>query len=69
MSSPAELRYEPFPHTATNGLIGTDLADAALLWLETDALWTLRVASFYEQWEIHLDSETLPMGLAPRALP
>jgi Rps23 Pro-64 3,4-dihydroxylase Tpa1-like proline 4-hydroxylase len=69
MSSPAELRYEPFPHTATNGLIATDLADAALRWMETDALWTLRVASFYEQWEIHLDSETLPMGLAPLTAP
>jgi len=71
MSSPAaaELRSEPFPHTATAGLMANDLADATLRWMETDAPWTLRVASFYEQWEMHLNAETLPVGLASLVAP
>jgi Rps23 Pro-64 3,4-dihydroxylase Tpa1-like proline 4-hydroxylase len=41
------------------------LADSALAWMETDAPWSLRIANFYEQWEMHLDETTLPSGLAP----
>lgn len=71
MSSPAaaELRCEPFPHTATMGLMAHDLADATLRWMETDAPWTLRVASFYEQCETHLNAETLPLGLVSLIAP
>ncbi len=39
------------------------LTDSALAWMEADALWSLRVANFYEQWEMHLDETTLPSGL------
>jgi Rps23 Pro-64 3,4-dihydroxylase Tpa1-like proline 4-hydroxylase len=71
MSSPAaaELRCEPFPHTTTTSLIADDFADAALRWMETDAPWSLRVAGFYEQWEMHLDAETLPLSLASLVAP
>jgi hypothetical protein len=64
LQAEAELRCEPFPHTAKMELISKDLADATLSWMETDAPWTLRVASFYEQWELHLGEQTLPLGLA-----
>jgi Rps23 Pro-64 3,4-dihydroxylase Tpa1-like proline 4-hydroxylase len=40
------------------------LADSALAWMETEAQWSLRVANFYEQWEMHLDETTLPSRLA-----
>jgi Rps23 Pro-64 3,4-dihydroxylase Tpa1-like proline 4-hydroxylase len=65
----AELRCDPFPHTVVTGLIANDLADATLRWMETAAPWTLRVASFYEQWEIHLDPTTLPANLASLVAP
>jgi Rps23 Pro-64 3,4-dihydroxylase Tpa1-like proline 4-hydroxylase len=41
------------------------LTDSALGWMETDALWSLRIANFYEQWEMHLDDTTLPSRLLP----
>jgi Rps23 Pro-64 3,4-dihydroxylase Tpa1-like proline 4-hydroxylase len=31
--------------------------------MENDAPWRLRVASFYEQWELHLGQERLPASL------
>jgi Rps23 Pro-64 3,4-dihydroxylase Tpa1-like proline 4-hydroxylase len=31
--------------------------------MERGAPWKLRIASFYEQWEMHLSSETLPTTL------
>jgi|HubBroStandDraft_6_1064221.scaffolds.fasta_scaffold66293_4 Rps23 Pro-64 3,4-dihydroxylase Tpa1-like proline 4-hydroxylase len=65
----AELRCNPFPHTLMTDAIGDDLANAALRWMETDALWTLRVASFYEQWELHIDAEKLPAPLRPLVSP
>jgi Rps23 Pro-64 3,4-dihydroxylase Tpa1-like proline 4-hydroxylase len=67
MNSPAlaEVRSDPFPHSSLAGLIENDLADSALRWMETDAPWVLRVASFYEQWEMHLDTEGLPAHLTP----
>jgi Rps23 Pro-64 3,4-dihydroxylase Tpa1-like proline 4-hydroxylase len=65
----AELRCDPFPHTVMTDVIGNDLANAALRWMETDALWTLRVASFYEQWELNIDAEKLPAPLAPLVSP
>ena len=31
--------------------------------METTAPWKLRIASFYEQWEMHLDRDALPADL------
>jgi Rps23 Pro-64 3,4-dihydroxylase Tpa1-like proline 4-hydroxylase len=39
------------------------IAERTLRWMETSAPWSLRVASFYEQWEMHLDQEALPVEL------
>lgn len=37
-----------------------ELAERTLTWMENSAPWTLRIASFYEQWEMHLREEELP---------
>jgi 2OG-Fe(II) oxygenase superfamily len=67
MSAPvaAEPRQLPFPHSSMPGVIDGDLANAALGWMETDAPWILRVASFYEQWELHIDPKKAPPPLRP----
>ena len=31
--------------------------------METDATWKLRIADFYEQWEMHFETEVLPIKL------
>jgi Rps23 Pro-64 3,4-dihydroxylase Tpa1-like proline 4-hydroxylase len=61
----AELRAAPFPHATHQALLPTQLCDAALDWMETTATWELRIASFYEQWELHLETDALPSGLRP----
>jgi 2OG-Fe(II) oxygenase superfamily len=61
----AEVQHEPFPHTSVAKLIGTELANETLQWMENPGVWTLRIASFYEQWEAHLRADTLPAALAP----
>lgn len=58
-------RLEPFPHATAMSVLPRSLTDSALAWMETDALWSLRIANFYEQWEVHLDETTLPSGLLP----
>jgi Rps23 Pro-64 3,4-dihydroxylase Tpa1-like proline 4-hydroxylase len=37
--------------------------------METDAPWGLRVASFYEQWELHVDPEGVPVPLSSLMTP
>ena len=69
MAPAAEVRQEPFPHTAVTELIANDLANATLCWMETCAPWSLRIACFYEQWEMHLDGKTLPISLAALVTP
>jgi Rps23 Pro-64 3,4-dihydroxylase Tpa1-like proline 4-hydroxylase len=59
----ADLREDPFPHTSTACLVSNELAEEALNWMETVAPWRLRVESFYEQWELHLNEDVLPKGL------
>src|SRR5437879_4219622 len=59
----ADIFQEPFPHATTASLISGDLCDAVLEWMENEAPWKLRIASFYEQWELHIDAETLPLHL------
>lgn len=59
----ADPRLEPFPHATATSVLPTSLTDSALAWMETDAPLSLRIASFYEQWEMHLDDTALPLGL------
>jgi hypothetical protein len=59
----AEYRREPFPHTAARDLIKPDVAESVLRWMENEAPWNLKVANFYEQWELHLDRSVLPLDL------
>ncbi len=61
----AEVRTAPFAHTTHAAPLSAELCEAALSWMETTAPWKLRVASFYEQWELHLDPQTLPDDLQP----
>lgn len=51
---------EPFPHAVTRWAMLPELAERTLAWMETAAPWTLRIESFYEQWELHLDEHELP---------
>lgn len=59
----ADVRTEPFAHSTAIGALDAELADATLRWMETDAPWKLRVADFYEQWELHLDQANMPKPL------
>ena len=61
----ADLRSEPFPHTSSTGILPAALCEATLGWMERDAPWALRIASFYEQWELHLATDALPPALKP----
>jgi 2OG-Fe(II) oxygenase superfamily len=67
-----ELRAEPFAHTCASNLLAERLVDGALSWMEADAPWSLRIASFYEQWEFAVDADCLPIELrellAPRTI-
>lgn len=60
----SHFRLVPFPHATATSVLPISLIDSALAWMETDAPWSLRIASFYEQWEVHLDHEALPSCLA-----
>jgi Rps23 Pro-64 3,4-dihydroxylase Tpa1-like proline 4-hydroxylase len=64
-SADTDLAYrsEPFPHISNAQVIPHDLAEATLEWMESSAPWKLRVESFYEQWEIHLSNEIIPVRL------
>ncbi|WP_294282807.1 cyclophane-containing peptide 2OG-Fe(II) oxygenase YhhC [uncultured Sphingomonas sp.] len=53
-------RQEPFPHATATSPLPSELCETLLDWFEGDAPWRLRIASFYEQWEMHLDAATLP---------
>ena len=63
-SSSTTVRLVPFAHVATTGALAAELAEATLEWMESDAPWTLRIADFYEQWELHLERATLPEPLS-----
>jgi Rps23 Pro-64 3,4-dihydroxylase Tpa1-like proline 4-hydroxylase len=56
----ASAATAPFPHAAVPAILASADADAALAWLETDAPWQLRVASFYEQYEFSLTGLNIP---------
>lgn len=57
------LRVDPFPHTTAMGLLPAELCAQTLTWMEAGAPWSLQIASFYEQWELHLAPEILPVPL------
>ena len=57
-----DARSAPFAHSTALAPLPAEVCEALLQWFETDAPWALRVASFYEQWEIHLGR-----GLPPSA--
>jgi Rps23 Pro-64 3,4-dihydroxylase Tpa1-like proline 4-hydroxylase len=53
----------PFAHATAQDVIAPNLAGETLRWLEAEAPWKLRIADFYEQWELHLESVALPETL------
>ena len=59
----AMLHLEPFPHLTHRGFLQPALLQKTLSWMREDAPWKLRIASFYEQWELHLCPGVLPPGL------
>jgi Rps23 Pro-64 3,4-dihydroxylase Tpa1-like proline 4-hydroxylase len=61
----ADLRAEPFPHATHAAPLPAALSAATLDWMETAAPWQLRIASFYEQWELHLEPGVVPAELRP----
>ena len=61
----AEVRQTPFAHTTHPSPLRESLCETALSWMETAAPWRLRIASFYEQWELHVDPDALPDELRP----
>lgn len=65
LDPPVELRTKPFAHTTHRSPLPVPDCEAALTWMETDAPWKLRVASFYEQWELHLEPDLVPSDVRP----
>jgi Rps23 Pro-64 3,4-dihydroxylase Tpa1-like proline 4-hydroxylase len=61
----ADVREAPFAHATHAAPLPASLCEAALSWMETTAPWKLRIASFYEQWELYLERQTLPQDLQP----
>ena len=64
MTHTVEKRLAPFPHTTCAGVMPRSRADDVLGWMRADAPWHLKIASFYEQWELPISLGTLPDGLA-----
>lgn len=58
-----DIRHDPFLHVTHCGPLPRELCTSALGWMETDAPWLLRIESFYEQWELHLEAGNLPQEL------
>ncbi|TCM07459.1 cyclophane-containing peptide 2OG-Fe(II) oxygenase YhhC [Sphingomonas sp. PP-CC-3G-468] len=58
-----EVRHEPFPHATAMSALPSSQCEALLDWFEGDAPWRLRIASFYEQWEMHLDAVDMPSAV------
>ena len=56
-------RLEPFRHATCRNFLPAALLEETLSWMQEEAPWRLRVASFYEQWELHLSPAVLPQKL------
>lgn len=65
----AAIRLDPFPHAIAREALPPALVSRALRWMEEDAPWTLRIADFYEQWEMHLQTQDLPNDLGELIAP
>lgn len=63
MTAMADMRRVPFPHATCAGALSGSCADDLLRWMRFEAPWRLKVASFYEQWELPIDDASLPGGL------
>lgn len=59
----AATRTDPFPHATAREALPPELVARTLKWMEEDAPWNLRVADFYEQWEMHLETGSVPGDL------
>lgn len=56
----ATMCTDPFPHATAREALPVELVARTLRWMEEDAPWRLRVADFYEQWEMHLGADSVP---------
>ncbi len=56
-------RSDPFPNFRSQEVIGRELADAMLDWLDGEAPWKLHIAEFYEQYEFSLSDRPGPGDL------
>lgn len=65
VAAQADLRAKPFPHATHGAPLPAALCAATLDWMENAAPWQLRIASFYEQWELHLEPGVVPAELTP----
>lgn len=64
-----DMRRAPFLHSSAVGAIDVALAEAVHSWMENEAPWRLRIADFYEQWEIHLEGSVVPEALSGLVAP
>ncbi|MDP9645455.1 cyclophane-containing peptide 2OG-Fe(II) oxygenase YhhC [Paraburkholderia caledonica] len=55
----------PFPHFVVPNALGVENSLACLKWLETDAPWRLKIATFYQQYEFSLRDNLLPSTIQP----
>ena len=60
----AAARTAPFPHVVCSPLLDDTTGKAVIAWLETEAPWKLKLASFYEQYECNLHEADLPEPVA-----
>ena len=59
----AVTRLEPFRHATCRKFLPAALLEETLSWMQEEAPWELQIASFYEQWELHLSPGILPPRL------
>ena len=55
----------PFPHFVVQNALGAEGSSAFLRWLETDAPWRLKIATFYQQYEFSLCDTAQPSAIQP----
>ncbi len=55
----------PFPHFFVRDALGSERSLTFLRWLETDAPWQLKIASFYQQYEFSVCGIVLPSAIQP----
>lgn len=68
-SATAVARTAPFAHAVAPKLFNYESAASVLEWLEVGAPWSLKLASFYEQYECNLSEAELPARIAPLISP